>query len=174
MGNSPVAWIPRLFGKPVVLNVDGLDRQRKKWGWFARTYLHFCEWLSVHTPTRTVTDSNAMQNYYQSRYAKKTTMIGYGAEAPEAASSNNAGQQSVLARFGLKPKQYILYVSRLEPENNAHVVIDAFEKVETEKKLLIVGDAPYSRAYIERLKSTRDPRIRFAGAIYGVGYRELG
>ena len=61
VGNSPVAWIPRLFGKPVVLNVDGLDRQRKKWGWFARTYLHFCEWLSVHTPTRTVTDSNAMQ-----------------------------------------------------------------------------------------------------------------
>jgi len=64
-------------------------------------------------------------------------------------------------------------VSRLEPENNAHLVVDAFERVETPKKLLIVGDAPYARAYIERLKSTRDPRIRFTGAIYGAGYREL-
>src|SRR5262249_3253131 len=64
-------------------------------------------------------------------------------------------------------------VSRLEPENNAHVVIQAFEKVETEKRLLIVGDAPYAQKYIERLKATRDSRIQFTGAIYGLAYREL-
>src|SRR5262249_9361917 len=57
--------------------------------------------------------------------------------------------------------------------NNAHVVIEAFEKVQTRKDLVIVGDAPYAEKYIERLKSTQDPRIRFPGAIYGAGYREL-
>src|SRR5207248_2999427 len=80
---------------------------------------------------------------------------------------------TALNQLGVRPQEYFLYVSRLEPENNAHVVIEAFEKVATDKKLVIVGDAPYARDYIEQLKSTRDPRIRFAGAIYGTGYREL-
>src|SRR5690242_4568806 len=52
VGNSPLAWIPRLFGKPTALHVDGLDRKRKKWGWFARRYLLLCEFLSAYTPTR--------------------------------------------------------------------------------------------------------------------------
>jgi glycosyltransferase involved in cell wall biosynthesis len=78
-----------------------------------------------------------------------------------------------LDQLGVQPGEYFLYVSRLEPENNAHVVIEAFERVQTSKKLLIVGDAPYARSYIEQLKSTRDTRVRFAGAIYGTGYREL-
>ena len=65
VGNSAVAWIPRLFGKLVVLNVDGLDRQRRKWGPLARTYLHFNEWLSTFTPSRIVTDARAIQDYYR-------------------------------------------------------------------------------------------------------------
>jgi len=64
-------------------------------------------------------------------------------------------------------------VSRLEKENNAHLVIKAFEKVRTEKKLLIVGDAPYNKNYIALLKSTKDKRVIFPGAIYGSGYKEL-
>ncbi|HZI51335.1 MAG TPA: glycosyltransferase, partial [Terriglobia bacterium] len=76
-------------------------------------------------------------------------------------------------RLGVKSREYILYVSRLEPENNAHVVIEAYEKVQTDKPLLIVGDAPYARDYIARLKSTHDGRIHFPGALYGVSYREL-
>ena len=172
VGNSPVAWIPRLFGKPVVLNVDGLDRQRKKWGWFAQAYLHLCEWLSVHTPSRTVTDSLSIQNYYQSRYGKPTSMIGYGAEVPQP-PAKNASQESVLARFGLKPKQYILYVSRLEPENNPELVISGYERVKTGWPLVMVGDNTYRPAYQEHLRSLADARVIFTGAIYGDGYWEL-
>src|SRR5947208_3359389 len=84
VGNSAVAWIPRLFGKPVVLNVDGLDRQRRKWGWLARTYLHFNEWLSTFTPTRLVTDARAIQDYYRQRYRRESAMIAYGAAVPAA------------------------------------------------------------------------------------------
>ena len=94
-------------------------------------------------------------------------MIAYGADCRRTETT------TVLTQLDVEPREYFLYVSRLEPENNAHVVIEAFEKVTTTKKLLIVGDAPYARAYIERLKSTRDQRIKFAGAIYGTGYREL-
>src|SRR5437879_1133179 len=116
VGNSPVAWIPRLFGKPVVLNVDGLDRQRKKWGPLARIVLSICEFFSTFMPTRVVTDSETMRQYYRSRYGKSSVMIGYGAEPP--ASRQISPEYSVLQRFGLKPRQYVLYVSRLEPENN--------------------------------------------------------
>ncbi|HEY5488367.1 MAG TPA: glycosyltransferase, partial [Candidatus Limnocylindrales bacterium] len=73
----------------------------------------------------------------------------------------------------LEAGRYVLYVSRLEPENNADVVIDAYARVRTELPLAIVGDAPYANEYVARLHSTTDPRVRFLGAIYGDGYRVL-
>ncbi len=62
VGNSPLAWVPRLFGKPTVLHVDGLDRKRKKWKWFARQYLLLCEFLAAWTPTRLLTDAVAIRD----------------------------------------------------------------------------------------------------------------
>ena len=79
----------------------------------------------------------------------------------------------MLDQLQVRPRQYVLYVSRLEPENNAHLVIEAYAAVRTDIPLLIVGDAPYAHEYIARLKSTPDSRVRFTGGIYGIGYREL-
>ena len=67
----------------------------------------------------------------------------------------------------------MLYVSRLEPENNAHILIEAWSNVATDLPLVIVGDAPYASDYIERLHRIADPRVRFTGAIYGAGYAIL-
>ncbi|HOC90202.1 MAG TPA: glycosyltransferase, partial [bacterium] len=78
-----------------------------------------------------------------------------------------------LDRFGLEEREYVLYVSRMEPENNAHRVVEAFEKVKTGKKLVMVGDAPYASDYIAGLRATQDPRIIFTGYVFGQGYREL-
>ncbi|MBI5289837.1 MAG: glycosyltransferase, partial [Chloroflexi bacterium] len=75
--------------------------------------------------------------------------------------------------LGLEPERYVLYVARLEPENNAHKVIEAFEGVRADLKLAIVGGAPYATEYIERLKSTADGRVKFLGFVYGDGYRAL-
>jgi glycosyltransferase involved in cell wall biosynthesis len=75
--------------------------------------------------------------------------------------------------WGLEAGRYVLYVSRLEPENNAHVVIQAFAAVETDLPLVVVGDAPYASEYIARLHATDDPRVRFLGAVYGSGYQVL-
>jgi glycosyltransferase involved in cell wall biosynthesis len=81
---------------------------------------------------------------------------------------------AVLERLGLERRKYFLYVSRMEPENNAVLVREAFERVETECKLALVGDAPYAADYIARVRDTADPRVVIPGAIYGDGYRELG
>ena len=171
VANSPVAWIPRLFGKPVVLNVDGLDRQRKKWGPLARMVLSVCEFFSVFTPSRVVTDSLTMQQYYQSRYGKASVMIGYGAEPPQHLQIKPGN--SALKQFGLKPKQYILYVSRLEPENNPELVVRAYEKTRIPWPLVMVGSNAYDPAYEQRLCSQADQRVIFTGSIYGDGYWEL-
>src|SRR4029453_16589961 len=76
-------------------------------------------------------------------------------------------------RWGVEPNRYVLYVSRLEPENNAHLVIEAFKRVRTAHKLVIVGDAPYARDYINDLKARarRDKRIVFTGFVFGRDYR---
>src|SRR5690349_8634328 len=92
VANAPYAWIPRLFGKPTALNVDGLDRKRRKWNFLGQWFLHFCEMLAAITPTRLVTDALAVQKYYRQRYHKKSDMIAYGAEP--------LGGDTDVAKFG--------------------------------------------------------------------------
>jgi glycosyltransferase involved in cell wall biosynthesis len=165
VANSPFAWFPRLFGKPVVLNVDGLDRRRGKWNTLGQTVLHVCEWISTFTPTRVVTDAKSIHDYYRDRYGKDSTIIGYGSEIP-------AGDLS-LDRFHLQAERYVLYVSRLEPENNPELVLNAWREVRTDWPLVMVGDNRYDSGYVERLKQQADERVTFWGAVYGDGYWAL-
>ena len=165
VANSPFAWIPRLFGKPTVLNVDGLDRKRRKWNFLGQWFLHFCEVLSAYTPTQVITDARVIQEYYSDRYHKKTEMIGYGAEP----ASTNSG----LSDFGLSSRQYILYVARLEPENNPELVIAAYRDLRTDWPLVIVGGNPYQAAYVRQLESLADQRVVFMGPVYGDAYWSL-
>jgi glycosyltransferase involved in cell wall biosynthesis len=165
--NSIYAWIPRIFGIPVVVNVDGIERLRQKWNWLGRSYYRLCEYLSTCFPSAIVTDAHVIEAYYRDHYGATSFFIPYGARTERPTT------HKILDELGLSPGQYFLYVSRLEPENNAHLVVEAFEKVQTERKLVIVGDAPYAAKYIQAVRATRDSRILFPGAIYGEGYREL-
>ena len=167
VANGPIAWIPRLFGKATVLNVDGLDRKRKKWNLIGRGSLYFCELLSAITPTRVVTDSRIMQEYYWRRYRRRSAMIAYGAEVPP--NGGGAASEAV----DLPSEQFILYVSRLEPENNPELLLDAYRRVQTDWPLVIVGGNAYDAAYVSRLKSLADDRVSFLGPVYGDGYWQL-
>lgn len=166
--NAPFASILRLAGTPVALNVDGLEHKRKKWNAIARRYYLIAERLATILPTETVTDARVIQDYYMARYRASSTMIAYGAEVERR-------PDPAVRRWRVEPNRYVLYVSRLEPENNAHLVIEAFKRVRTAHKLLIVGDAPYAREYINDLKARarRDRRIIFTGFVFGRDYRAL-
>ncbi len=166
--NAILTLGPRLFGIPVALNVDGLERHRKKWNRLAKAWYLVSEWLATFCPTVVVTDALTIQQYYRERYGKASTFIPYGAEIGKVAGTG------ALDSLGIEPGKYFLYVSRLEPENHALEVRQAFERVETPLKLALVGDAPYAQDYIRRVRDTRDPRIVLPGAIYGERYRELG
>jgi glycosyltransferase involved in cell wall biosynthesis len=165
--NAIFTLLPRALGVPTVLNVDGLEHQREKWNVLGRAWYRWSEQLSTWFPTAVVSDALVIQNHYLQRYGKTTACIAYGAETGKVET------QDVLARLGLQPGEYFLYVSRMEPENNARLVVKAFERTSLAKKLVMVGDAPYASEYIREVKQTNDPRILFPGAIYGAGYKEL-
>jgi glycosyltransferase involved in cell wall biosynthesis len=165
--NAIFTFWPRLFGIPVALNVDGLERKRKKWNSLAKAWYLISERLATFCPNAVVTDAQQIAEYYLQRYGKKSEFIPYGAEVGKLETSG------VLRQLGLEPSGYFLYVSRMEPENNALLVRQAFEKIETPLKLALIGDAPYAQEYIERVRDTKDPRVVMPGAIYGRGYHEL-
>lgn len=165
--NALFTWMPRVTGIPTALNVDGLERKRRKWNEIARGWYRISEWLSTWMPSAVISDAERIRFYYRQNYGCETQFIPYGAETGKLQST------AVLEKLGLEPGEYFLYVSRMEPENNALLVREAFEKVETTKKLALIGDAPYAQEYIARVRDTRDSRIVIPGAIYGDGYKEL-
>lgn len=165
VANAPFTYLPRLLGTPVVLNVDGLDRKRGKWKGMGAQILHFCEWISSFSATRLVTDAKAIHDYYLEKYGSESTVIGYGSEMP-------AGDYS-LNGFRLEAGRYVLYVSRLEPENNPELVLRSWRNVRTEWPLVVVGDNSYDPGYLQRLRALGDERVHFTGAIYGDGYWAL-
>ncbi|HEX8142226.1 MAG TPA: glycosyltransferase [Pyrinomonadaceae bacterium] len=167
--NAPFIPLLRWTGTPVAINVDGLEHKRKKWGWLGRRYYLLAEHLSTVLPNVMVTDARVIQEYYLAHYNAPSTMIAYGAEVERQPDRTSVRQWRV------EPNRYVLYVSRLEPENNAHLVIEAFKKVRTAHRLLIVGDAPYAHDYINELRqlARRDKRIIFTGFVFGKDYRAL-
>lgn len=165
--NAVFTLLPRMAGIPVALNVDGLERNRKKWNRVAKLWYVLSEHLATLFPNAIVTDAEAIADYYRNRYGKPSTFIPYGAELGKVESD------VVLRELGLERGRYFLYVSRMEPENNALLVRQAFESVNSPLKLALIGDAPYAHEYIERVRDTRDPRVLMPGAIYGRGYHEL-
>jgi glycosyltransferase involved in cell wall biosynthesis len=165
--NAVFTLWPRLFGVPTALNVDGIERRRRKWNRLARTWYRISEWLATWCPSAVITDAETIREYYLQRFQKPSTFIPYGAEVGKVQGCDQ------LRGLGLEPGRYILYVSRMEPENNALLVRQAFERVNTDFKLALIGDAPYAASYIAEVKDTRDPRVIAPGAIYGAGYHQL-
>jgi len=167
--NAPFAPILRLTGTPVAINVDGLEHKRKKWGRLGRRYYRLAEYLSTILPNEMVTDAQVIQNYYLANHNAKSTMIVYGSEV------ERRPDRTAVRKWRVEPNRYVLYVSRLEPENNAHLVIEAFKRVRTAYRLLVVGDAPYAEQYISDLKARAkgDKRIIFTGFVFGQDYRAL-
>jgi glycosyltransferase involved in cell wall biosynthesis len=166
-GATLFAPLVRMTGKKVVCSVDGTDWQRAKWGPLARFYLRLSERLAVWFCNGLVSDSKEVADYYWRNYRSASSCITYGMR--EQRSTTN----DILRRLQLSSRGYILFVGRLVPENNVHHLIEAFERTNTQMKLVIVGDDPWEKRYVQSLKQTRDPRIVFTGGIYGDGYVQL-
>lgn len=168
VGNSLWLLPLHLTGCPIVSVVDGLDWKRGKWGRFARAFLRASERLAVGWADAYVVDSRAVIDYYRARFDEPPVYIPYGANVPQVAQSDH-----LVREFGLEPGRYILFVGRLVPEKGVHYLVRAFQSVRTDMNLVIVGDNVHDRQYVNSLRSTQDPRIRFLGFAYGEAYRQL-
>jgi glycosyltransferase involved in cell wall biosynthesis len=170
-GNSPLCLITRWAAIPSVINVDGLDSDRRKWPALAKAYLRFAERTSPRWSDTAITDSHTVAEIFQRRYGERIGVVPYGVEDP-----GYAGTQT-LERLGLEPRNYILFVGRLEPENNPHMLVEAFARIDATRargmKLAIVGGAPYADEYIRQVMRAADPRVVFPGYVFGRGYWEL-
>lgn len=168
VGNS-IFLIPlRLLRRKIIISVDALDWQRKKWNRFAAFCLRTSAGLAVRFAHEYIVDSQTVARYYIQTYDKEPIYIAYGADMAQTTAG-----EGTLAEFDLEPRGYVLFVGRLVPEKGVHHLVKAFEMVDTDLKLAIVGDNPHDRPYVESLKATEDPRVRFLGFVYGERYQHL-
>ncbi len=165
--NAPFVRILQMAGVPVALNVDGLERKRRKWGVAGRTYYRICERLSARLPDALVTDAEVIRRYYRRAYGATSHMIPYGGDLEPPTGTD------VLEEMGLERDQYLLYVSRFEPENNPDRVVEAYRLVGGQRRLAMVGGAPYAAGLTRRVRDLADDRVVLPGPVYGDGYRQL-
>jgi glycosyltransferase involved in cell wall biosynthesis len=184
--NAFVLPLLRAARFPVAINVDGIERRRRKWNVFGKAVYAIGESFSALFASRVVADANVIADYYRERYGIEPVMIPYGAEFPAEEDSD------VLDRLGLQSGNYILYVSRFEPENNPLEVVLAYERVagvarwesgvggdlrhatpEMRPPLVMLGSATYAPDLDAELRRHASERILFPGALYGADYRTL-
>lgn len=165
--NAPVLLLLRLFRRRVVLNVDGLEWRRSKWGVAGRSWYRMGEWLSVRLASVLVTDAYEVQTYYRVRHDTDSVMIPYGADLLPR------GSTPLPVETAVNPDCYALYVSRWERENNPLMVARAHASCGADLDLVMLGQATYDDTLDAEVKAAAGPRAHLAGAIFGDGYRGL-
>lgn len=171
IGSAPLAWMPRLFGRRVVLTVHGLDWQRSKWNRIGRAFLRFGEWTAMRFPHETIVVSEELKAELEARHGRPTTFITNGAEP-----RTSVPVSIIRERWGLEPGSYVLFLGRLVPEKGAHTLIEAFRQLaDPDVKLVIAGPAWFEGTYNEELRSLAagDDRIVFTGEVDEPPLQEL-
>jgi glycosyltransferase involved in cell wall biosynthesis len=166
--NAFVLPLLRAARIPAAINVDGIERRRRKWNVLGRMVYSIGEVFSVGFASALVADAEVIASYYRQQYAFEPVTIPYGADFPPSEEDSD-----VLERLGLQPGQYLLYVSRFEPENNPLEVVQAYEKLAGAPPLVMLGKGLYARELVEELHRHASDRVLFPGALYGRDYRTL-
>lgn len=158
--NSPSVIPLRVFGKTISINTDGLEWKRSKWGFWGQTFYKISEKISCLIANRIVTDSKGMRNYYIKNYFTDSTEIAYGAPI------QTCDKPIKLKDMGLEPGEYFLTITRFEPENYPLLTVKAFNKLETDKKLVLVGGNPYPNSYTKEIEKSATEKVILPGYIY--------
>lgn len=161
-GNSIWAFFLRLAGKKVFVSQDGIDWNREKWPWYGKLYLRISTFITAYFPNEVIFDNIFVKEYFENKFKKKYKFIPFGSDVPEFEENN-----TLFDKLGIKKQEYFLFVGRFIPDKGLHYLIPAFEKITTDKKLVLVGGSPNPSEYEEGLRSTKDQRIIFAGFMYG-------
>ncbi len=168
VGNALFFPLHRLLSRSKrLVVVDGPDWQRPKWGALARLALRTSFPLAVRLADELISDNRPVQRLFREQYGRETEYVVYGADVEPT------GAVDELAVHGLEAGRYLLQVAALVPDKGVHLLVEAYEGLETDVPLVIVGDTLYASEYRARVMATQDPRIHFLGYIYGDRCRQL-
>lgn len=169
-GPCATLWIPKLFGKRCIATIHGLDHQRAKWGKLASTYIMMGEKCAIKYADEIIVLSKGVQEYFQNTYGRKTVFIPNGVNKPSIVEAN-----LIQKRFKLNKNDYILYLGRIVPEKGIHYLIEAYNQIKTDKKLVIAGGSSDTDEYLKELKkmANHNKDIVFTGFVQGQILDEL-
>ncbi|MEI6491573.1 MAG: WecB/TagA/CpsF family glycosyltransferase [Verrucomicrobiota bacterium] len=168
VGNAIIGGFLRLLGFKVIINVDGADFNRAKWGSMGRTWLRTSERWAMKFAHKVIADNSEIVSRYRREYGAEPLLLSYGAIIREEPVT--CGE---LAKWNLAPRGYILFVSRLTPENHADLLLRAFSRYRGPLRLVVCGGADYEKVHYSTLRSLADDRVIFTGPRYGDSYIEL-
>lgn len=162
--------IPKIFGIRVVATIHGLDWQRSKWGNFASRVLKFGEKMAARHADELIVLSKNMQDYFREVYGRETHFIPNGINRPELKNAD-----LIKEKYGLEKDGYLLFLARIVPEKGLHYLIEAFRKIDTDKKLVIAGGSSHSHEYMEKIRTmaAEDDRIIMTDFVHGQCLEEL-
>jgi glycosyltransferase involved in cell wall biosynthesis len=164
--NAPVLPLLRLFGCRVLMNVDGLEWRRGKWGVLGRSWYRMGEWLSVRASSVLITDADEVRTYYRVRHDTDSVMIPYGADLLDR-------NQELPADLDVTTDAFALYVSRWEPENNPLMVAGAHAAAGVKIPLVMLGKATYDEQLERDVRAAAAPTAVLPGPVFGHGYHAL-
>jgi glycosyltransferase involved in cell wall biosynthesis len=167
LGPALFSFIPRLAGKKTAVTVQGLDWQRKKWGTIASSVLRFGEYAAVRFPDETMVVSRTLRSYYREHYGVRTR---YGANGAILRDKQPAAR---IKEMGLESGAYVLFLGRFSPEKNCHLLIEAFEQIDTPVKLVLAGGGRSSDPYSQNLRRHASDRIVLLDYVSGNTFDEL-
>ncbi len=169
-GPCAMLWLPKLFGRRVVATIHGLDWQRAKWGRVASFVIKFGEKMAAKYADGVIVLSENVRNYFKETYGRDTTYIPNAVSRPE-----RKGAELITKTYGLKENGYFLYLARIVPEKGAHYLIEAFRKLDTDKKLVIAGGSSQAIDYMNKINkmAAEDERIIMTDFVQGQILEEL-
>lgn len=166
-GPALFSYLPRLVGKKTLVTVQGLDWQRKKWGRIAAFVLRLGELASARLPNRTIVVSKALEQRYRNLYQAETTYI------PNGTTIRYHTPPAQILKWGLDADRYILFLGRFSPEKNCHLLIDAYQRLDTPMKLVFAGGSSHTDQYVAELRKHAGEKIVFLDWVAGEAFNEL-
>jgi len=151
--------IPWIFNKRIVVNPNGFDWKRGKWGFFGKLYFRLSARICLFTAKEFITDSKAIRRYYLDSFNRDSTFVAYGTQIQKSEN------KEIINKYDVVGRDYYLIACRLVPENNIDLIIKAFSQTNSKKKLLVAGNANFKNSWVHNLYSINDPRIKFLGHI---------
>lgn len=161
-GNSVWAFFLRLFGKKVLVAQDGIDWERSKWSWYGKFFLYLSLYITAKIPNVVIFDNIYVKEFFENKFKKRFNFVPHGAEL-----SPTKVDDTILEKLTLRKSDYLIFVGRFIPDKGLQYLIPAFKRVNTTKKLVLVGGSPNPSNFEIMLKSSKDERIMFPGYIYG-------